>query len=857
MAHGRNQNAATALAQSGPVVGDEPPEACGWMGCLNEDQVWQYVSGRVDRPGEAGIQRHMDSCRACCLVIAEAARTMAGTDPAEPAGDHRGGPLTLRTGEVILERYRVIRFVARGGMGEVYEVRDSVLDETIALKTLVSTALDSPAAMSRFLAEARAARRVTHPNVCRILEFGFHRLTSLGPGLAEQIPFLTMEFLRGETLDRRIARQGRLDPAEVAALLPSIIAGLQAIHGAGVVHRDIKPQNIMVLPGPPERPVLTDFGVARRIYPDPSRSTTITTGAFVIGTVDYMSPEQLANKPPATSFDIFALGVVIFEMLTGNKPWSAQAASSTAVERRSGSPGRPSALVPGLDPAWDDLVLRCLAREPRDRFARVEEIRPPVRRNPRRRGRWALGALAVAAAGALGLWLTRDVHRPGVAAAIAADATRLTAVLSSRPPGAAPPQTNQRIFVASGCSEDMVKVAAPALRPAGSATPRPFCIDRFEASTVDDVAGRRLSPLYPPWTPLALSVREEWRARRRGGGGGSVLPALPTFELADDWRPRAVSQIGAAPQGYLSRPMAAAACTSAGKRLCTESEWTVACRGDKNTRFPYGDSYEDGLCNLGRGADGSHPSTPGDPRLNQITTQGRGGLQETGDQWRCRSQWGSDFVYDMVGNLGEWVDGAEPLVAGGQYRSDGRGGCDQTSGPIDQAYWDHSTGFRCCDGVHAGPPAQPAFQVAGSGSRTYAAHARLDGFESDSAAAADLFSGRPVLFLGCLYGGSQEQLSAGGAYLVYRFRLTFPGRVRIAAISVSGAGDQRDDSQIRLLDGKGRVLAATGTRGFKTLAATSLRPNGAVGSTFVLEEYDHSGRYRYRSKIDVVAEAIN
>src|SRR5439155_277376 len=173
MAHGRNENAATALAQSGQVVRND---ATG-IGCLTEEQVWQYVSGRIDPAGEAAIQRHMDGCRACCLVIA---------DP---------------------------------------------------------------------------------------------------------IPFLTMEFLRGETLDRRIARQGRLHPAEVAALLPSIIAGLQAIHAAGVVHRDIKPQNIMVLPGPPERPVLTDFGVARRIFADPSRGNTVSTGAFVVGTVDYMAPE--------------------------------------------------------------------------------------------------------------------------------------------------------------------------------------------------------------------------------------------------------------------------------------------------------------------------------------------------------------------------------------------------------------------------------------------------------------------------------------------------------------------------------------------------------------------------------------
>ena len=141
-------------------------------------------------------------------------------------------------------------------------------------------------------------------------------------------------------------------------------------------------------------------------------------------------------------------------------------------------------------------------------------------------------------------------------------------------------------------------------------------------------------------------------------------------------------------------------------------------------------------------------------------------------------------------------------------------------------------------------------------SGTYPAKAELDGFRSDSAAAADVFTGRPVLFLGHLYRGSQEQLARGAAFLVYRFKLTFPAPVRIVTVSVQGAGDYRDDSQIRLLDGQGQVLAAKATRGLKAVTTTSLRPANATGSTFVLEEYDHSGRYRYRSRIEVTAHPI-
>jgi tRNA A-37 threonylcarbamoyl transferase component Bud32 len=822
----------------------------GPAGCLTEEQVWPYLSGLVDRDADARLQEHVDRCPACARVLAESLRAIAGGEP-EEAGAAPSGPFTLRPGEVILDRYRVNRFVARGGMGEVYEACDLVLDETIALKTLLSTKLDKAAALDRFLAEVRAARRVTHPNVCRILEFGFHRSTST-EGRVAQIPFLTMEFLHGETLSRRIARQGKLEAAEVAVMLPQIVAGLSAIHAAGIVHRDIKPQNLVVLPGLPERLVVTDFGVARSLDPDPGRHST--TGAFVVGTIDYMAPEQLEGRAAATSFDIYALGVVVFEMLTGRRPWGAESSLSTAVERFSRAPPRPSQLVPGLDPAWDHLVERCLAREPQHRYARVEEIRPPRRRRLGRRGRLlllAVGVAAVALAGVIG----KSLHRPDGTAAIGADPAALAAVLASRPPGAPPPRPHQRIFLATGCSEDMVAVAGK------------LCIDRFEAATVDDVAERPLSPFYPPWAPMARSLQDHWRRRLREGasGFGANLPALPDFELVDAWRPRAVSTIASRPQAYLSRPMAAAACASAGKRLCAESEWRLACRGEKGTRFPYGAGFRDGMCNVARASSGAadphgamgEPRT--DPRLNQAGAPGRDGLQDTGAGWRCRSQWGPDFVYDMVGNLDEWVDGPDPALAGGHFGHDVGAGCEhRRDRRAERAYYDHSTGFRCCDSLRpvAPPPATPGFEVAVEGSGAYPARTDFDGFTSDSAIPADVFRGRPVLFKGYLYGGSQEQRAGGAAFLVYRFRLTFPAPVRIVAISVRGAGDFREDSQIRLLDGQGQVQAAVTTRGFKTVTTTSLRPPNATGSTFVFEEYDHSGRYRYRSRIDVVAEPL-
>src|SRR4051794_30481639 len=161
------------------------------------------------------VQAHLDTCAACRIAVGEAARALAdsGSGPATP----RGRPLTLAVGDVIADRYEILRFVDRGGMGEVYEARDTTLNEVVALKTLVSTALDDARAMARLRSEVRLARQVTHPNVCRILEFGNYKPPQ--GRREESIPFLTMEFLRCETLDRRLARQGRLSCDEVALVL--------------------------------------------------------------------------------------------------------------------------------------------------------------------------------------------------------------------------------------------------------------------------------------------------------------------------------------------------------------------------------------------------------------------------------------------------------------------------------------------------------------------------------------------------------------------------------------------------------------------------------------------------------------
>jgi sulfatase modifying factor 1 len=610
---------------------------------------------------------------------------MTGDDErATPASEAwRGGPSTLRPGDLLAARYTVTAFVARGGMGEVYEARDAVLDETVALKTLISRDLDDSVAAQRFLAEARLARQVTHPNVCRIHDFGIHRPEPGRVRHGEAIPFLTMELLRGESIDRRLAREGRLDPDLVASLLLQISAGLHAIHAAGIVHRDIKPHNMFLLPGSRERLVLMDFGLARPLAAD----SPSTTGQRIVGTIDYMAPEQIEGQLPTTKIDIYAVGAVVFEMLTGRRPFTGTTVLSAAVDRLTSPPPRPSKIVPGLDRGWDELIARCLAADPAQRFDSVEQIVPPsvsaraLSAPPRRRAwPWVLaGAAAMAAVG-------------GVAWLRAPSPARVGAVV-----GAVgrhrPPRPLHRTFAASGCSDDMVRVA------------NRFCIDRYEAQVVDDVEERAGSPYYPPDPRLLLAVLEDWQVRRANGTTGLPVPVpeVPPWERVDDWGPRAVSRRGLVPQGYISQILAERACASAGKRLCSNEEWTTACRGQDDHQFPYGPRYQAGACNVNRP---QHPAQllrvdlgQGlvDPRMNRGEVEGVPLLRPTGSVPSCASRWGDDAAYDLVGNLDEWTADPEGTLMGGFYSRDTREGCDATITRHAPAYYNYSTGFRCCD----------------------------------------------------------------------------------------------------------------------------------------------------------------
>lgn len=241
------------------------------------------------------------------------------------------------------------------------------------------------------------------------------------------------------------------------------------------------------------------------------------------------------------------------------------------------------------------------------------------------------------------------------------------------------------------CSPEMVKVHS-------------FCIDRWEVRTVDTATLEALSPFYPPSRKLSASVRDAWLCEQSTVGSAAArafpLPELSSFQRRATYEPRAVSEGHVVPQAYLSYHLAKKACENAHKRLCSKEEWVTACRGQQDRPFPYGEQFRAGACNVHRAI---HPgyvlhgsSSIGllDPRLNLVEEGTDPLLRRTGETPSCASSWGSDQIFDMVGNLDEWVE--EGMFLGGFYARATTKGCDAQISSHAQIYFDYSTGTRCC-----------------------------------------------------------------------------------------------------------------------------------------------------------------
>jgi serine/threonine protein kinase/tetratricopeptide (TPR) repeat protein len=276
----------------------------------------------------------------------------------------------LSQGAVLAGRFRIVRYIAGGGMGDVYEAEDEELRERIAVKTIRPEVLRQPNAMARFRREVHLSRKVTHPNVCRIFDSFRHKAND-----GTEIAFIGMELLRGNTLSARL-KAGRMNMMEAMPLIQQMASALSAAHAVGIVHRDFKPGNVVLVETPGQeklRAVVTDFGLAMQsVVGDETVPLSISQG--VVGTPAYMSPEQIEGSDATAASDIYALGLVIYEMVTGEKPFGGETTLSTLAKRLTSDPRRPRQLAPDLSPAWESVVLRCLMRDPADRFANAEDV---------------------------------------------------------------------------------------------------------------------------------------------------------------------------------------------------------------------------------------------------------------------------------------------------------------------------------------------------------------------------------------------------------------------------------------------------------------------------------------------------
>jgi eukaryotic-like serine/threonine-protein kinase len=278
-------------------------------------------------------------------------------------------------GEVLAERFRIVNFIAAGGMGEVYEAEDLVLKDNLAIKTIRPEVLQQNNALARFKREVQLARKVTHPNICRVFDLFWHGRTERDSESA--IVFVSMELLRGETLSERIRRGGRFSAKDALPLINQIALGLEAAHRAGVVHRDLKPGNVILVPETDHnqiRSVITDFGLALRARGDASKSVDLTSSHGVVGTPAYMAPEQIEGKEVTKLTDIYALGLIIYEMVTGERAFPGDTPLASAAKRFSDQLVSPRQFAPELGKNWEQAIRRCLERNPNARYSSATEV---------------------------------------------------------------------------------------------------------------------------------------------------------------------------------------------------------------------------------------------------------------------------------------------------------------------------------------------------------------------------------------------------------------------------------------------------------------------------------------------------
>ncbi|HUR96169.1 MAG TPA: serine/threonine-protein kinase [Gemmatimonadales bacterium] len=274
------------------------------------------------------------------------------------------------SGKLLDRRYQVGRRLGEGGMSYVYRAKDVDSGASVAVKILLPRLSRDPAAVERLRREATIAMRLDHPNVCPILRLGE----------ADRMIYLVMPYLEGEPLSEHETRRGPFAVADAVPLLAQICRGLQHAHELQIIHRDLKPENIMLVPDgvgdagePRYRAVVMDFGLAKERRAGPEVAKLTATG-IVLGTPEFMSPEQIRGKPLDGRSDVYALGILAFELFTGQLPFAGKSAQETMIARLRGSPAKLRDIRPELPAKLEVTIQRCLAIDPAERFQSMEEL---------------------------------------------------------------------------------------------------------------------------------------------------------------------------------------------------------------------------------------------------------------------------------------------------------------------------------------------------------------------------------------------------------------------------------------------------------------------------------------------------
>src|SRR6516162_1185718 len=333
--------------------------------------------------------------------------------------------VVLQEGDILGGRYEILQLLGEGGMGAVYKARDREVERTVALKLIRPELASNPTILARFKQELLTAHQVTHKNVIRIYDIAE----------ADGVKFITMEYVDGSDLRHILIDNGKLAPERAVEIIRQVCLALEAAHSAGVIHRDLKPQNIMQ-DSKAGRILVMDFGLARSI-----ESEGMTQTGALLGTIEYMSPEQSMGKSLDQRSDIFAVGLIFYEMLTGKMPYKADTAMASLLRRNQERAIPAAELDASIPKGLSDIVSKCLERDLENRYQNAQEIltdldafqghRPtlasiplrvtaPVSATPVTPWKWiSIGALAIVVVG--GGWVLKSVVlRPSATGSAAA-----------------------------------------------------------------------------------------------------------------------------------------------------------------------------------------------------------------------------------------------------------------------------------------------------------------------------------------------------------------------------------------------------------------------------------------------------